>query len=338
LGGSYVFCEHDGDNCSINSNITFFFRADAIESYKEDEYWSHYIDNMIMMVDDKQIIYTTNNNSIIEVGEDIADQIVKNEYYTNYGLIEFKDKITSLNQKIFKGSTTLTSIDIPSGCKSIGKNEFEGCVNLNNISLSNTLNRIDDYAFKNCESFTSFTIPQSVTTLGEGIFAGCKQIEKFEGKFTAYDGKAIVYNDTLICVLPNTKNKIFIISDIEKNVESIGKSCFHGCENITFIDIPSNIISIGDNAFEKCKDLCEVHFNGVILPELGENVFQHLISNEKDFKIFVPEESDRYKNDYLDFSKYIYPIPPDYEVFVVSDGGSIDAENGVFITKKRENS
>lgn len=300
LGGSYVFCEHDGDNCSINNNITFFFRPDTIESYKEDEYWSHYIDNMMMIVGEKQIVYTTNNNSIIEVDETIADQIVKNEYYTNFGLMEFKDKITSLNQKIFKGSTTLTSIDIPSHCETIGESEFEDCVNLNNIILSNTLNKIDDYAFKNCESFTSFTIPQSVTTLGEGIFAGCKNIEKFEGNFVTYDGKAVVYNDKLICVLPKdnsiTEGRIHKISNISNTyITHLGKSCFNGCVNMRRIDIDNDIQTIGDNAFDGCTNLCEVHFTGGYPPTLVENVFKFENVRE-DLKIFVPESRLEYYN------------------------------------------
>lgn len=321
LGGSYVFCEHDGDNCSINNNITFFFRPDVIESYKEDEYWSHYIDNMIMMVDEKQIVYTTNNNSIIEVDENIADQIVKNEYYTNYGLMEFKDKITSLNQKIFKGSTTLTSIDVPSGCKTIGESEFEDCVNLNSITLSNALNRIDDYAFKNCESFTSFTIPQSVTTLGEGIFAGCKNIEKFEGKFVKYNNKAVVYNNKLICVLPKdngpTEGRIHKISDIDTNIRHLGKFCFYGCDKMRRIDLPSNIDTIGEGAFNGCINLYEIHFKGGVQPSLGINAFKDV---RKDFKIFVPENSLSAYNEALsEYSSNIYPTAESNSIIYYGD-------------------
>ena len=300
---SSIFCELKNSphgfcspsNCLINSNITFYFKADSYDRYIEDENWKHYLDHMAMNPDSKEILYKTNDGKAIDISDDIASQIgiVKNEYFSSHGLITFNNTVTSLNGQIFRGKTTLTSVDLPPECGSIEDNAFENCTNLNSIGISD-VRSIGNYAFKNCKSFTSFEIPYSITTLGEGIFAGCENIEKFSGNFVSYDGKAIVYNNKLICVLPKdeslTEGRIHKLSNIANSnvyIRHLGKSCFSGCVNMRRLDIDSDIESIGDNAFEGCTNLCEVHFTGAYAPTLNENVFKFENVRE-DLKIFVP--------------------------------------------------
>jgi hypothetical protein len=226
----------------------------------------------------------------------------------------------------YGNTPTITSIDIPSECEKINENTFKDCKYLTNITLSDTLNHIGDYAFRNCESLTSFEIPETITTMGEGVFAGCKNIIRFDGKFTSYNGKAIIYNNTLISIVVNdnnsTEGRIYNISDIDPNITRLGKSCFHGCTNMRRIDIPSNITSIGDNAFEGCINLCEIHFEGNVPPTIENDIFKDV---RDDFKIFVPADyyskyinSDTYKN----YSSHIYPKPKNDQIIYYIEGGN----------------
>lgn len=335
------FCDSSGDsdgsdenNPVINENITFYFRAETYDSYINDEYWSRYIGHMVPMVDNNQIIYHTGNRSQIPITSE-KNQINSNSYSKSYGLIEFKDKVEILDIKIDKYSKPkLESIDIPSECVSVEANTFEDCINLKDIEMSITLKKIGEYAFKNCKSFKEFTIQESIDELGEGAFAGCENIEQFKGRFVTYNGQAIVYNNTLICVLPkcnensDTEGRIFITSDIDKNITKLGKSCFHGCMNMRRIDISSNIVSIGDNAFEGCVNLCEIHFKGNNPPAIGKDVFKDV---RDDFKIFVPEEKI---NVYLEkwensgYEKYVYPKPKDNEIIYFTSNSDTYIKKG----------
>lgn len=331
------FCTLDAENkpVIVNDNITFYFRAEVYDRYLNNSNWSYYEDYMTPMVGNNQIIYKTINNKRITITSEKNPRYEIYDYSTSFGLIDFANKVEVLDiniDNVYK--SRLSSIDIPSECISIDSNVFAGCKNLSHIELSRTLEKIGDYVFKDCEAFEKFTIPESITELGEGVFAGCKNISQFNGKFVTYNGQAIVYNNTLICVLPkcnensDTEGRIFITSDIDKNITKLGKSCFHGCVNMRRIDISSNIVSIGDNAFEGCVNLCEIHFKGNNPPAIGKDVFKGV---RDDFKIFVPEEKI---NVYLEkwensgYEKYVYPKPKDNEIIYFTSNSDTYIKKG----------
>ena len=266
---------------SIISNIRFYLGADIFDKYtneKDAPQWSVYKDYMVKLPGENQILYTTikENNEEINVDGSKYGGISSHEYANNTGLIEFNESVAELNQKIFQNNTEITSICLPSNCILIGDNEFEGCTSLDTFTPSplNVLKKIGNCAFKDCASLKSFTIPESIEELGEGIFAGCKNIEKFEGKFTSYNGKAVVYTNILISVAPKDDVRYYKILDINSNITRLGKYCFCGCENLRRVDIQSNIKSIGDYAFERCTNLQEVHFYGNSLTKIEKSVFQ----------------------------------------------------------------
>ena len=319
---------------AVNPNITFYFRADTFDFYKnekDDLNWNLYKDYMVSTPNESQIIYKSNSGKKIEV-----DGVASNNYYTTYGLLKFRNTVNIL-EPIFKNTIELTSIDIPHKCKSISSNAFEGCTNLINITLSDILEHIGDYAFKSCESLKSFTIPETIISLGEGIFAGCKNIEKFDGNFVTEDGTAIVYNNTLICVAPKndseSEGRIYNISDIDSSIKKLGKSCFHGCSKMRRVDIPFNITHIGDYAFEECKNLCEIYFSSNIPPTMGENIFKNA---RADFKIFVDEERlpiyhEKWQG--TEYVNYIYPKPKDDSIIYYCDGETSNIFNQTFVNK-----
>lgn len=79
----------------------------------------------------------------------------------------------------FQGNTKLKHVDelqYLSSIPDIYGNTFEGCTNLESVTLPDGIVHIYYRAFRNCQKLTSITIPELVNTIGETCFYGCKSL------------------------------------------------------------------------------------------------------------------------------------------------------------------
>lgn len=83
-----------------------------------------------------------------------------------------------LANSLFKGVTTLTSIDIGTGVKTIPTSCFENCTNLESVVLHEGLTKISDKAFRYCSSLKRATLPSSLTTIGDFAFDYCTSLKE----------------------------------------------------------------------------------------------------------------------------------------------------------------
>ena len=68
----------------------------------------------------------------------------------------------TIEYRAFYFCTGLTSVVISDYVNIIGKEAFEGCTHLSNLTLGNSITTIEEYAFFACDSLTSITIPAVV--------------------------------------------------------------------------------------------------------------------------------------------------------------------------------
>ena len=342
LIGSSVF--YSGN--SIIENIRFYLSTEQIEKYKVSSNWSEYASNMHVLASENQIIYTTSNNEIISISDDMIDDlgISNHTYNEDYGIIEFDtdNKYKILNKQLFKDNKNLTSIQIPPCCIEIGESEFSGCTSLNSVMMpiSNPkLEKIGKYAFENCGQLKSFTIPDTITEIGEGAFRGCTGIESFKGneKFVKYNNKAIISNDTLICFLPKNNSKFCNISDIDNNIKILGEYCFQNCNTLIKVNIPSTIQSIHQFVFDNCTNIIEVNFNSFIPPLIEETSFGVWVYDNSNNKytqsdtynfnllhLFIPENTfesyfKQYREDDYWFCNNFYIKPNENHIVYLKD-------------------
>lgn len=82
------------------------------------------------------------------------------------------DYITDIYTGVFAGSR-ITSVVIPEGIRTVGKNAFHGCRSLTSVSLPSTLTSIGDYAFYRCASLQQVAICEQVANMGYYAFRDC---------------------------------------------------------------------------------------------------------------------------------------------------------------------
>ncbi len=187
----------------------------------------------------------------------------------------------------------ITSVKLPNGLTSIGKNAFYKCEKLASVTFESgsQLKTIVLGAFEECESLTSIQIPASVTEIGNSAFAACSQLSTvtFEAgtQLKTIGSSAFECCSTLTSIIiPASVTEIGVSAfgycstltsiNIPDGVTSIGDYAFQACSALTSIEIPAGVTDIGISAFDACRKLASVTFEaGSQLKTIGYYAFQN---------------------------------------------------------------
>lgn len=190
---------------------------------------------------DKYAFYNSYNNAgIIFRGTDtvVCDHAFDNCAANSLGQVADLTGVTSLGEGAFNGCYSLVEVKNTDDIKTVGKDAFRDCQQLEKISLPG-ISSIPDGLFYNCYKLKSFEINGNITeigTIGE------------ENDDVWYDGA--FYN-------------CWELSNIEipKSVISIGNHTFDFCEalsSVIFESGRSKAIDIGTGAFANCYSLTSI--------------------------------------------------------------------------------
>lgn len=100
-------------------------------------------------------------------------------------------KVTKVDDKAFKGNTTITKVVVPSSVTTIGAEAFSGCKNLTSVSVPKNVTTIGKNAFKGCAKLTKVTLPAKTTKIGAGAFDGCKKMKTITIKSSKLTSKSV---------------------------------------------------------------------------------------------------------------------------------------------------
>ncbi|MDD4970325.1 MAG: leucine-rich repeat domain-containing protein [Paludibacter sp.] len=150
-----------------------------------------------------------------------------------------------VNQNIFSGGTTISSIIIPSSVTSIGASAFNNCSNLNSVTIPSSVTSIGASAFKNCSNLNSVTIPNSVTSIGACAFYGCSNLN------------SVAISNSVTYIREGTFNGCFSLKAVKipNSVISISSYAFSNCIGLKSVTIPNSVTSISSYAFSNCLSL-----------------------------------------------------------------------------------
>lgn len=283
-----------------------------------------YLNNNIVTVVIPDGVVSIGEKTFERINSLIAFKVDDNnsEYKSIDGNLYSKDGKTLIKYPIGKTNTSLT---IPDGVTTIGKESFKGCKNLTDIVIPASVTDIDGYAFYGCTSIKNLYISD--------LAAWCNiDFDHFSNPMW-YNGENLYLNDCLVTelVIPNGVTHIgqykFNGIDSIKNVvipgsvTSIERQAFSNCRGIVSIEIPDSVTSIGDSAFYGCTSLTSLVIPNSVT-SLSESVFYNCTALESLTLPFVPApifvHMFLYSNDNAD-------IPESLNTLVIN-GGSISSK------------
>ena len=170
-------------------------------------------------------------------------------------------------ENIFKDKTSLQTVTLGEGVKTIGSSAFMNCTGLTDLSIANTVKTINASAFCGCTALGSITIPASVSNLPDEVFKGCTSLTSVS--FTA--GSKLTQMKSGVFSGCNMLNNF----TIPATVNYIGSDCFYQCSQLKSIVIPSSVTYLGGNAFKECTALESAVFGqGIQLETIPAGCFR----------------------------------------------------------------
>lgn len=188
-------------------------------------------------------------------------------------------EVTKISDETFYKCSELTSVTLPHGIESIGKNAFRSCTNLTSVILPNSIVSIDEGAFRACSNLPSIIIPDKVKSIEFGTFSGCWRLSSisFGRELNSIGSYAFSDCSALTSV------------DIPSGVHTIEQGAFSGCSKLTTIKLPNTLTMVTTNAFSHCTNLLSVYCYAKDTPSAAEDAFEGCFLEE--VTLYVPEAS-----------------------------------------------
>ena len=203
--------------------------------------------------------------------------------------------VTEIAAETFLNKSTLMSIKLPKGLKSIGNSAFSGCSVLSEeLKLPETLEVIGDKAFENCIAINGvLCIPASVNSIGSYAFAGCRGINAVD--MSKSGGLTSMLNNAFYNCSGLKKVDMSGVTELVALEQSMFKGCtslkdinlsetlkivrnyaFYGCSELDNLQFPASLQSVGHYAFQNCSKIKDLSFDGCeYLVSIGSYAFSN---------------------------------------------------------------
>lgn len=169
------------------------------------------------------------------------------------------------------GFPKVSSIDIPSSVRTIGRGSFYGNSNLTNVKIARGgLTEILSEAFRGCVALKNIELPTTLTSIGPSAFESCEGLESIVFPESVTDLQGCLSNCTSLTEVA-----------LPKSLTTLGAGMFVKCTSLRRVvvweggdgmSVPAAYLKIPASTFLGCKNLEEVVWNAPIT-EIEKNAF-----------------------------------------------------------------
>ena len=238
-----------------------------------------------------------------EAVTEMSDLFERSSDITSFDELQYFKNLKTIGSNTFARSLKLTSVILPEGLTTIGRNAFHYTA-LTSITIPSTVTSIGNQAFDQCYDLVSVTAlmkepcPISFYTFGnsanatlyvpvgsKSAYASADYWKEFKS-IVEGDGSDVIQEKEVVYA-PNEEektltvqgadpnvNEVIIQSEIEiggekYEVTAIGDGAFENNKNLEKVSIPETIEAIGDDAFAGCTNLKQIRVDAAEPIKLG---------------------------------------------------------------------
>ena len=172
--------------------------------------------------------------------------------------VEFPQTLTELGTYAFHSCISLTDITIPSGVKDI-YGTFSECVGLTSVTMLGV--RVSIYAFEGCKNLESLSLPSTMEEFMDMRLVSLKTVTVSENNanYKVVDGVLFSEDGKDLVLYPSALDrKDYTIPEGVETICSYAFTYVNGLETVTF---PSTVKEMEEQAFYVCDLLRSVTFN-----------------------------------------------------------------------------
>ena len=174
-----------------------------------------------------------------------------------FGLSASAAAVDGFTYEVYDGKATITGctleynyyMEIPQTVDgypvvSIGKQAFQECQNLLEVTIPEGVETIEGYAFYQCFNLTWVYLPNSLKTIGKNAFCNCKSLEVIE---FGTELRTIEEGAFSSC------RSLDFYLDLPDKLEVIGTGAFYNCDSLQTVMLPKSLKELGSKAFASCN-------------------------------------------------------------------------------------
>lgn len=184
----------------------------------------------------------------------VYDRMSNRVGFPKVSSIDIPSSVRTIGRGSFYGNSNLTNVKIArGGLTEILSEAFRGCVALKNIELPTTLTSIRPSAFESCEGLESIVFPESVTDL-QGCLSNCTSLTEvaLPKSLTTFGGGMFINCTSLRRVVVWEGGDGMSVPAAYLKIPA---STFLGCKNLEEVVWNAPITEIEKNAFNGCEKL-----------------------------------------------------------------------------------